>query len=124
MTTETTIYDHHDKAFAGVSAYIITKGGERVATIALKFPKDGAGRLWAYVQWLGSPMVRGFAGGYGYDKRSAAVAAAVSKMELIGAEHVDDRAAQIEFRKSLIRDDGHYFDARLRAAGFEVWQAV
>lgn len=40
MTTN--IYDQHKAAFANVSAYTIMKGGERVATIAFKFPRGGA----------------------------------------------------------------------------------
>lgn len=74
------IYDQHNSAFRQVQAYVILKGSERVATIAFKFPHDGAGRLYAYVHWLGAPMVRGYANGYGYDKRSAAVESAVQVM--------------------------------------------
>lgn len=76
----TDIYDLHDKAFARVSAYVILRSGEKVATVAIKHPADGAGRLYAYVHWLGVPMVRGFAGGYGYDKRSAACADAAKRL--------------------------------------------
>lgn len=55
----TDIYDLHSKAFARVSAYVVLdKSGERVATVAFKFPADGAGRLYAYVHWIGVPMVR------------------------------------------------------------------
>lgn len=43
------IYDQHRAAFSNVSAYVITLDGEKVATIAIKFPRDGAGRLYAYV---------------------------------------------------------------------------
>jgi len=139
------IYDLHEKAFAQVSAFVILKAGERVATIAFKFPRDGAGRLYAYVHWFGVPMVRGFAGGYGYDKRSAAVADAVRRI----AKH--DRTAEAEecrksghsraaqaaemqaiaeneklaaFKAALDADSGEYWDSRLRAAGFDVLQAV
>jgi hypothetical protein len=76
----TQIYDQHAAAFRQVSAFVIAKNGERVATVAIKFPKDGAGRLYAYVHWAGAQMERGSAGGYGYDKRSAAVAAALRKI--------------------------------------------
>jgi hypothetical protein len=121
----TNIYNHHDKAFAQVSAYVVLKDGERVATIALKFPKDGAGRLWAYVHWIGTPMVRGFAGGYGYDKRSAAVASAARKLQQpLGACLNDPKRPQDAFVAALYRDDGEYFDRRLENAGFTVLQAV
>lgn len=53
------IYDLHRKAFARTAAYVVVHKGERVATIALKYPQDGAGRLWAYVHWVGLEMVRG-----------------------------------------------------------------
>lgn len=76
----TNIYDQHRAAFARVSAFVILKDGERVATVAIKFPADGAGRLYAYFHVLGVPMARAFAGGYGYDKRSAAVSAALAKV--------------------------------------------
>ena len=73
------IYDQHKAAFPSVSAYVVLHNGERVATIAFKHPRDGSGRLYAYVHWLGVEMVRGFAGGYGYDKHSAACADAAQR---------------------------------------------
>ena len=120
------IYKLHEKAFASVSAYVILdKSGERVATIAFKFPRDGAGRLYAYVHWFGVPMVRGFAGGYGYDKRSAAVANAVEKaIATIKPEPDDVNLQRTTFFRVLRDDDGEYWDTRLRNAGFTVLQAV
>ena len=129
------IYEQHAKAFARVSAYVILKGGERVATIAFKFPADGAGRLYAYVHWLGAPMVRGHAGGYGYDKRSAACAHAarsLAKAEPVATRSgMDSLAAGAAQRKdfdafvaALAAGDGHYWDSRLAKDGFTVLQAV
>lgn len=126
-----TIYDQHEKAFRRVSAFVIADQGRRVATVALHFPADGAGRLWAYVHWLSLPMVRGYAGGYGYDKRSAAVASAAgrlpdpagyaaSKREPLGSEHT--RYAQ--FQAACRADSGYSWDRELEKAGFQVWQAV
>jgi hypothetical protein len=121
----TDIYAQHDKTFASVSAYVILKDGERVATIALKFPKDGAGRLYAYVHWLGLPMVRGHAGGYGYDKRSAAIANAVNKaIETIAIDPEDVNLPRTTFFRELRADGGEYWDSRLTKAGFTVLQAV
>ena len=118
------IYNQHKAAFANVSAYVIAKDGERVATIAFKFPKDGAGRLYAYVHWLGVPMVRGFASGYGYGKRSAAVANAVNKM-IVPVEMDGLNAALMHnFLGAVEIDGGEYFDRKLELAGFTVWQAV
>ena len=139
------IYDHHAKAFNRVSAYVILRNGERVATIAFKFPADGAGRLYAYVHWLGVPMVRGFAGGFGYDKRTAACADAVKRIELIdrsveahnlakqghtlaaqaeAMRAIADRAMQTPFVDALKADRGPTWDNALRDAGFTVLQAV
>lgn len=120
------IYEQHDKAFRDVSAFVILKDGERVATVALKFPKDGAGRLWAYVHWIGLPMVRGYAGGFGYDKRSAAVAAAAKKMALPVPceEKVATGEGYTAFVKALEDGDGHNWACRLERAGFTVLQAV
>lgn len=141
----TDIYDQHAAHFAKVQAYVILRNGERVATIAFKFPADGAGRLYAYVHWLGVPMVRGFAGGYGYDKRSAAVESAVRKIEAVNREAevhnlakqgatsaaqaeamcaIADRELQTAFIDAIRAPNGHYFDRKLEHAGFTVLQAV
>ncbi len=131
----TNIYELHDKAFARVSAFVICRNGEKVATVALKFPADGAGRLYAYVHWLGLEMVRGHAGGYGYDKRSAAVIVAARKMDPKGA---DKRAAENQiteqdarpwhvcyrpFLTALSGYDGTDWTRCLEKAGFTVLQA-
>lgn len=114
--SSSSIYDLHRAAFARVSAYVIVNhAGDRVATIAFKFPADGAGRLWAYVHYIGAPMVRGYAGGFGYDKRSAACAAAALKL---------DAGVAPEFVAALAKDDGHDWDYQLRQAGYTVMQAV
>jgi hypothetical protein len=122
------IYDQHRAAFANVSAYVVARDGQRVATIAFKYPRDGAGRLWAYVHWLGTEMVRGYAGGYGYDKRSAACCAAI----ITRHRGASGRAALMAgdatpynlFARALFANDGHEWHNNLRRAGFDVWQAV
>lgn len=129
------IYDLHDKAFQQVAAYVVLKDGKRVATIAFKRPKDGAGRLWAYVHWLGIPMVRGWAGGGGYDKRTAAIASAVASKAFL--EGVRQRKADQEahgaitsdyhllpFIEALKADSGPTWCRALREVGFDIFQAV
>lgn len=138
------IYDLHDKAFARVSAFVICKNGEKVATVALKFPADGAGRLYAYVHWRGLEMVRGHAGGYGYDKRSAAVIVATQKIGRFDyaadAQRCDNAAAPAaamqyrlsevaknqmldRFKAALAGNDGTDWTRCLEIAGFDVLQA-
>ena len=123
------IYDLHNKAFSRVSAFVILHEGAKVATIAFKFPADGAGRLYAYVHWLGEPMVRGFAGGYGYDKRSAACADAARKLTDPQEIRLSETAQELgapwtAFRDALLHDGGEHWNRRLEAAGFAVLQAV
>jgi hypothetical protein len=120
----TKIYDQHTAAFRQVSAFVILRHGERVATIAFKSPKDGAGRLYAYIHWFGTQMVRGYASGYGYDKKSAAAEAA---SHLLGQMGIKDRESKLEFDRFLdaLRDvGGNTWDTALRNAGFTVFMAV
>lgn len=118
------IYAQHTAAFARVSAFVILRGAEQVATVAIKFPADGAGRLYAYVHWLGTEMVRGHANGYGYDKRSAAVSVAARMVP----DDITGRAVNSAWRALFIdaagHDSGHDWTRRLEAAGFTVLQAV
>lgn len=132
----TDIYDMHAKAFDRVSAYVIARDGEKVATVAFKFPADGAGRLYAYAHWLGLPMQRAFAGGYGYDKRTAACVtvarlmdpdAADNAAKEIGPAYCDGRPWLTHYRAfvaALRTDDGYDWTRNLEKAGFTVWQAV
>lgn len=134
--TKPSIYDQHDKAFAQVSAYVILKNGERVATIAFKFPRDGAGRLYAYAHFIGVPMVRAFAGGYGYDKRSAAVQSAIGKIEQpplsdnlaalqwAQMDHIAEAERLAAFKAAFDDIGGQDWDTAFRKAGFTVLQAV
>jgi hypothetical protein len=118
------IYEKHDATFANVDAYVICKGGERVATIAVKY---GA-RVTAYVHWIGLEMVQGFAGGGGYDRVSAAIGHAVSKIQTPASDQfappVETVLGVIKFKATLSHDDGHHWDWHLREAGFTVFQAV
>ena len=71
-----------DKAFSQVSSFIVldkdTK--ELVAKIALKYPKDGAGRLSCYMHIIGNEVQIGTASGYGYDKRTSSIINASDKL--------------------------------------------
>lgn len=123
---ENKTYKQHQAAFSNVSAYVILKDGERVATIAFKFPKDGAGRLYVYVHYFGFPMVRGFASGYGYDKKSTAVEDAIDT--LINSESwIEKSVGDVEgyiFTNSLTHIGGSNWDRALETNGFTVLQAV
>ena len=124
----TNIYDQHRAHFPHVSAFCIARKNERIANVAFKYPRDGAGRLYCYVHFFGMPMVRGYAGGYVYDKKTAAFEDAAKKIE--PAYFVDDqwRAYRKEcerFRKAIdtARDGVNWSDI-LQSAGYSVWGAV
>lgn len=127
------IYKQHDAAFARVSAFVILDAaGEKVATVAIKFPADGAGRLYAYTHVIGAPMTRGFAGGYGYDKRTPAVAMGFSKAAYERADSEPDGSdygRKIQDRINTIREalhgaGGNGWERAVESAGFRVLQAV
>lgn len=120
----TKIYDQHNAAFQHVSAFAIVKDGDLKMKIAFKFPKDGAGRLWCYVHFLGVPMVRAYAGGYGYDKRSAAVSYAVEK---IAQEPDDPKLAEYQWYQMARLAEKEQIDAlqlAFKNIGGKDWQNV
>ena len=118
------IYAQHDAAFARVSAYVVMKNGERIATVAIKFPADGAGRLYAYTHYIGAPMTRDHASGYGYDKRTPAVLGAFLKTQFDEATHMDRLAELRDFKAQLNPHAGEDWTRQLERAGFTVLQAV
>lgn len=110
------VYSQHRKHTSRVGAYAILRDGQHVASVTIAYPKDGAGRLYAYVHWIGTQMVRGYAGGYGYDKRTAAIASAAHALA-IEETHA---AVPHAFRLALSKDDGHEWDSQLRSVGYTV----
>ena len=122
-----TIYQQHDAAFTQVSAGVILKGGAKVGTIAFKYPKDGAGRLWCYLHLIGSTMVRGSAAGYGYDKRSAALEVAARNYEASNAKaHGVNRwdGGHSELLAALASIGGSDADTVARRVGYLIVAAV
>lgn len=123
----TNIHDQHAAAFAKVSAFVILKDGERVATVAVKFPSGNSTRVWAYLHVLSLPMVRACADGGGYDKTSAAVASAARKVKAFEHAHTpSESVALAKFWNDLAPslDRGQHWDRALEKAGFTVLQAV
>ena len=118
------IYDQHKAAFPNVSAYVILRGSEKVATIAFKYPRDGSGRLYAYVHWLGVPMVRGFAGGYGYDKQSAAFDSAARNWKPDGGYRPESEEKAATLHRAIVeaRDEarGERWSNTLERLGYRV----
>lgn len=119
------IYEQHKRAFPHTSAYAVLKNGNVVAKIAFKYPRDGSGRLYAYVHWIGLPMGRGHASGYGYDKHSAACAdwahKAKDPVDIVARlKNYDELGDYDMFRAALMRNNGRYWNDQLREDGFVV----
>jgi hypothetical protein len=124
------IYEQHKAAFAGVAAYVITdQDGSRIATVAIRYPSRGM-RLWAYVHLIGVEMVRAHADGGGYDKASAAVANAISKIKAAEPGERDGgfaetlNAHRAAFLAAIPKMDSGSWDNALRDAGYNVLCAV
>lgn len=115
------IYEQHRAAFANVSAYVVTKGDDLIATVAFKFARSGL-RTTVYFHVIGAQMVRAYASGGGYDKCSAAVHSAIAR---VIAHDGDVRTIQrLGAIRDAVTDDGQHWDNALRQAGFTVLQAV
>jgi len=110
----TTIYELHDKAFQHVRAYALVHKGQHVGLISFKYPNDGAGRLWCYVHLFGLTMARGYAGGYGYDKTSAAAFAAVQNIPTDSGQPLASKLA-IALRKAVKGEGSDWKDDFKRA---------
>jgi hypothetical protein len=118
----TNIYDLYHKSFLHSAGYVIVKDGQKVATVAFKFPADGAGRIYCYFHVSGATMVRSYAGGYGYNKQSAACESAVAA---ITAVIPPEYQAHIDaFKAALDSRPGYEWERRIREAGYEVWQIL
>ena len=74
MTTKSN-WNKFYSAFSQVSAFIVLDKETKkiIAKIALKYSKDGAGRLSCYMYIIGNDVQIGTASGYGYDKCTASI---------------------------------------------------
>lgn len=117
----TDIYELQSKAFRKVSAFAIIKDGVHVANVNLKFPEDGASRLYAYIHILGLEMVRDFAGGYGYDKRSAAITHAAMKIAPYVPFNGESVTNSMKEYKTKLDNQLYTFQSALRDIGGKDW---
>lgn len=115
------VYDQHQQHTKRTGAYAILHNGEHAANITITFPADGAGRMYAYVHWIGTQMIRGSSNGYGYDKRSAAIASAARK-HLETLDKSQATTPECMFWEYLKADNGKEWHNMLRDAGFTVCQ--
>ena len=87
--------------WARSKAIAILKNGEYVGKILVAYPKDGAGTLRAFLFDSGNTPQMGTAGGYGYDKLSAALRG-------------------MTFQGITLKDHPHNWEQQLAAAGYDV----
>lgn len=126
-----TNWQKFDNAFKSVSAYVVMDQDtmQPIAKIALKFPSDGAGRVNAYIHLIGMEVQHGYAGGYGYDKRTASIIGAASNCNdyLNDAKnHQNINGKQKQFIDLLLSDEaqGGWMEVINHNNGFIVIQAV
>jgi hypothetical protein len=121
------VYDAHDKI--PYSAYAIVHKGEHRGLVTLKFPKDGAGRLYCFLHVFGVHMVRGYAGGYGYDKKGCALTSAAEYLPT-GKDNPDLRCTETLDAFHTALDDFNGAQGwetavnRLRDNGVELFRAL
>jgi hypothetical protein len=124
-----TNWQKFDNAFKSVSAFIVLDQDtmQPLAKIALKFPSDGAGRVNAYIHIIGMEVQHGYAGGYGYDKRTASIIDCICKMfSTIKLQDQNINSKQKQFIELLLSDkaQGGWQEVINNNNGFVVIQAV
>lgn len=115
------IYEQHDKAFKNVSAYVVTLGDKRLATVAFK----RGNAVTCFLHVLGLEMTKGRANGGGYDRASAAAYDAVMKTKVLDGARPEEAHTLENFKKALKEGNGgSHWDRALRDMGYSVLQAV
>ncbi len=109
-----TIYRTFDRVTARIRSHAILKCGEPVGFVLVHYPADGAGRLKAFVHIYGLPMAYGSASGYGYDKATAAVYAAIKSMDV---DRQDIRQVIARLLKDTFTDGGHDYVRQMEDQG-------
>lgn len=137
------IYDQHGAAFRDVSAWVVVKDGERVATISTKTTghnNPNGVTVTAFVHVFGGQMVKGSTGpGGGYDMQSAAILDACRKIDPASYIYSPTELAEHKLARQpleFIACQGHAERIRgvmdcsqdipwqLRDMGYQVFQAV
>lgn len=125
MSEKKSVWNRFDSAFQGVSAFaILNASGEYVCRVCVKYPPKGHGErpVYAYVHFIGFPVLIGKATGYGYDKTSAAIESACSsKMQHIGMYKGESLPEAIEALRVALKDMGGFdLSSVCRKLGFTV----
>ena len=119
--TESKIYDSFDSATRHLSAFAVLDSGQYVARVIFRYAESGM-RVTCYLQAWGSPMVRAYANGCGYDRCTAAIDSALARACKASAadEARPDVQAVLDRMRHAVKDDGMSWDSALIKAGFTV----
>ena len=112
-----TVYEHFDTATRGINAYVIMRGGIQIGKVVAKH----ATATRAFVQYYGTRMSMGSAGGGGYNRENAAIEEAAQKHLKINP---DLAGWEKEFWEATAKETGHGWIHELREVGFEVIQVI
>ena len=129
MTTQTN-WNKFDKAFNQVSSFVVLDSDTKdvIAKIALKYPKDGAGRLTCYMHIIGIEVQIGTASGYGYDKRTFSIIDAGKKyLKLLSVKslvNTSDKINKFLGCLNLSEAQGGWQEVINEKNGFIVIQAI
>jgi hypothetical protein len=116
----TDIYEKFDAAFRHISAFAILKNGKHVANVTLKH----GNAVTAFVHWIGLEMTTGRAGGGGYDRASAAVAAAARKTKGGDAPKPCQLNADHFIGVLIDKTDSNRWQSALEAEGYTVANVI
>lgn len=119
----TDTYDKFDRATRDFTACALLWQDVPVGRVVIKFGNAAT----AYVQIWGAPMATGRATGYGYDKASAAVMAAIARLDQAPSYPADSPECHTY---NMVRNavatwnGGTRWDDVLRAAGFTIANVI
>lgn len=117
----TDTYKQHEAAFANLSAFIVTnKKGGTYGNNRLQMPAKRRGKAIL----LPAHYRHSYANGYGYDKRSAAMVDAITKIGKTAPSDADAGKTYSAFARVAGKIDARQWDSCIRDAGFNVLQAV
>lgn len=125
------IYDIYEKAIGNTAGWVLIKDGVVKGKVVFRYPRDGMGKLWAYVHFFGLRMERGSCSGCGYDKHPFAVRNALQKIQPVERYEHGNKEYYEETDKEIARIveafnkyDGNSFDNTFRDLGYTCQRVV
>ena len=114
------VYEKHAKHFQLVRAYcVINVQGEHIGNITFKYPKNGYGKLFGYLQLFGSQIENTWVAGCGYDKLSTCVNKLADEYLVTNKENLTEN--QVDF---LLNLKENHFNSNKDFNGFKIFQVL